>query len=232
MKVKRLKNFAVTFCFFNIASVGLANATTGTNNVIDNPELLYQAPVADDSAIMQKISIKRRFNTIEELCNRLNSINGISTQVKTHSASTREAFLVNIQNGTIKELLNQSANRLGYRWEFDARSGTVSFTALNPVLGVTELSGIGQDNNITVIPTWTILPNDRLISNTLYRWAKQANYQLVWDSKADFEISAGGEIKGSFRQAMNEVLKSFQKSANPIQANWYKNKVIVITSQK
>lgn len=80
------------------------------------------------------------------------------------------------------------------------------------------------------IRTWKILLSDKVISNTLERWAEQGGYQLVWKSNHDFEITSSAVITGTMRDSFNLVLLSFVDSNSPIKATWYKNKVIVITS--
>lgn len=76
---------------------------------------------------------------------------------------------------------------------------------------------------------WTILLSDRVISNTLERWAEASGYQLVWQSKSDFQISSDAEITGDLRYAFNQVLMSFAKTNSPLKATWYKNHVIVVS---
>lgn len=77
---------------------------------------------------------------------------------------------------------------------------------------------------------WKIYLNDKVISNTLERWAEEGGYQLVWKSQHDFEITSEATVNGSMRDAFNQVLLSFVDTSTPIKAVWYKNKVIVITS--
>ena len=61
------------------------------------------------------------------------------------------------------------------------------------------------------------------------RWAKQANYQLEWQVKADFPITSNWPITGSFEDAVNQVLKASRNTDTPIKAQWYsQNNVIVI----
>ena len=80
------------------------------------------------------------------------------------------------------------------------------------------------------IKTWKISLSDRVISNTLERWAEENGYQLVWKFQHDFEITSEAVITGTIRDAFNQVLLSFIDSSSPIRATWYKNKVIVITA--
>lgn len=77
---------------------------------------------------------------------------------------------------------------------------------------------------------WKIYLSDKVISNTLERWAEEGGYQLVWKSQHDFEITSEATINGNMKEAFNQVLLSFVDTNTPIKATWYKNKVIVITS--
>lgn len=80
------------------------------------------------------------------------------------------------------------------------------------------------------VRVWRVLLSDKVISNTLERWAEQGGYQLVWKSNHDFEITSSAVITGTIKESFNQVLLSFIDSNSPIKATWYKNKVIVITS--
>lgn len=103
-----------------------------------------------------------------------------------------------------------------------------------PVKLITEshqYTVIKVDNKALPTPkAWKIYLNDKVISNTLERWAEEGGYQLVWKSQHDFEITSEATINGNMKEAFNQVLLSFVDTSTPIKATWYKNKVIVITS--
>lgn len=82
---------------------------------------------------------------------------------------------------------------------------------------------------ITVNNNWTVNVKDKTLRNTMMRWAKQANYQLEWQVKADFPITSNWTIQGSFESAIAQVLKASRNTDTPIKSQWYSdNKVIVI----
>lgn len=111
---------------------------------------------------------------------------------------------------------------------------------LRPVESVNKLVKPEKELNKTVlsaltvpnekIQTWNIDIDDKVISVTLNKWALREGYTLIWDAKTDFQIQTSGVVKGTFKDAINEVLRSFKDTDSPLKANWYKNKVIKIIS--
>ena len=76
---------------------------------------------------------------------------------------------------------------------------------------------------------WVVNVKDKTLRNTMMRWAKQVNYQLEWQVKADFPITSNWTIQGSFESAIAQVLKASRNTDTPIKAKWYsQNNVIVI----
>jgi hypothetical protein len=77
---------------------------------------------------------------------------------------------------------------------------------------------------------WLIDVDDKVISATITKWAASEGYTLIWDSRSDFQIQTPSVLHGSLKGAINQVLKSFKNTGNPLRANWYTNKVVKITS--
>ncbi|MDD3266888.1 MAG: TcpQ domain-containing protein [Burkholderiales bacterium] len=77
---------------------------------------------------------------------------------------------------------------------------------------------------------WTYSIKDKYVSMTFAKWAKSAGYQLIWQASSDFEIQSSGVISSAtFKNAVNDVLRSFKYTDSPLKAEWYQNNVVVIT---
>lgn len=73
--------------------------------------------------------------------------------------------------------------------------------------------------------TWEVRVADVNIEATLKRWAKEAGFQLVWDTDKEFLIPASDSFAGSFEDALNRVLQSpgIRDSDDPLEAVIYAN---------
>ena len=188
------------------------------DNIIDNPEQLYQ-PVPD-SVLDTKITVQRTYYTINDLAASLNAIDGISTHISSMAAGTYSPVRVWLENGSIKELLNKTAAKLGYGWELQRQ--IIVFSALNPKkVVVSEVTTTSA--KAVKIQRWVLDPKDRTLRTALTKWSKQANWQLVWNVKADYPITTSWRIPGAFESAINEVLKATQNTDVPLMATMHDN---------
>jgi hypothetical protein len=78
--------------------------------------------------------------------------------------------------------------------------------------------------------TWTVVPSDLRLANTIDRWAKEAGMRLVWDAKKHVLISTSDSFNGTLKDALTRVLGSpaIRKSAYPLEACIYPNTPPVI----
>ena len=206
------------------------------NDVIDHPELLYQAKIADNSVLRQKITINRKFNNLNELITSLNSMRGISTFVRNKSATPPVSVLVQLDNATVLDLLNVATPKLGY--SFTLKNDVVVFTAITPQTTLTPyhmLPAVGASNlNAEIAPPlmWQLNPQDRTLRSALTKWCKTAHWQLVWNVNADYPIITTWNIAGSFETAVNEVLQASQTTNVPLLAIMHdKNHVLEVYSK-
>ena len=176
-------------------------------NVIDNPTLLYTAPLNQDGPLKQKITLKRKISNINDLTNVLNNISGIDTVVKTQSAAKVTPISLNLNNVTIEELLNASSKKLGFVWSW--QNDAINFYALNPV----KAKEVLLKNSI-----WVLNPQDKTLRNALTKWCKTVGWQLVWNVNADYPVVTVWNISGSFESAVNQVLKASQTTNIPLLA--------------
>lgn len=190
------------------------------DNVIDNPELLYTAPLNKNGPLFQKITLKKAVSNINEIVAVLNNISGINVSVRTKSQDTITPFNLDLNNATIKELLDASSKKLGYIWQF--KDNTVNFYAINPVRSFAAVS----KNS-----TWELSLGDKTLRNALSRWCKATGWQLVWNVNADYPIVTSWIIQGSFEKAVNQVLAASQSTNMPLLATMHdQNHVLEIYS--
>lgn len=194
------------------------------NTVLQDPQLLYQMPQKQDKILLQKITVNRKFRSINELIVLLNQVPQITTKLQSISVTEPIAVDINMIDGTILSLLNQTTVKLGYKYSSD--NGEITFYAINPnkVLPGSDKS---KDPNMT----WEITTNDRTLRAALNRWCKTANWQLIWNVNADYPITSNWMISGKFEHAVNEVLKASQETSLPLFAKMHdSNRVLEIYS--
>ena len=66
--------------------------------------------------------------------------------------------------------------------------------------------------------TWQVLLQDKTLSQTMFRWAQAAGWQIQWDAERDHPIEASIEIQATFVQALKMVMESLADSEYPLQA--------------
>lgn len=195
-------------------------------SVIDNPQLLYKAPKVQDSILEQKITINRTFKSLHELITRLDQIPQITTNVQNLSIDTPIPVNVNIASGTIENLLNQTASKLGYTWS--SNKGLITFNAINPESKITNLKA---GTAVKLSQIWELTPQDRTLRNVFTKWSKISGWQLIWNVNADYPVTSSWTITGTFEHATNEVLKASQQTSMPLLAKMHDaNKVLEIYS--
>jgi hypothetical protein len=79
--------------------------------------------------------------------------------------------------------------------------------------------------------TWDVRVDDQSIYRTLSRWAAQANpkRQIAWEIPREFEVSAGDSgdpFFGTFEEAVDRVLDSYESSDYPPKGCFYSNGVV------
>jgi len=65
---------------------------------------------------------------------------------------------------------------------------------------------------------WQVLLQDKTLSQTLFRWAQVAGWQIQWDAERDHPIEASIQIQATFVQALKMVMESLADSEYPLQA--------------
>ncbi|WAC71854.1 toxin co-regulated pilus biosynthesis Q family protein [Roseateles sp. SL47] len=65
---------------------------------------------------------------------------------------------------------------------------------------------------------WTVELSDHSFRQTLLRWTRIANWQLVWEVDRDFAIDAQVTLNGNFLQALDQAMTSLRDTDYPVQA--------------
>jgi hypothetical protein len=79
----------------------------------------------------------------------------------------------------------------------------------SPASSTAALAGQGK---------WVVDPRDGTLSQTLGRWAQEANWQISWEADRDFVIDTGLAMNGTLREAIELVMLSLAHTDYPLQA--------------
>lgn len=197
------------------------------DNIIDNPELLYQAPISDNSLLSQKVTVNWKFVSFEDFIQTLQKNYGIKSKTLSVAQDLRTPVLLYLDKGSLSDLIKQACDKFGYSWLY--KDEILIFRAINPkVVSMPAKNLVESSANVAV---WSLAPEDRSLRTALNRWCKKAKWQLVWNVKADYPITTSWNISGSFESAVNEVLRASQDTDMPLQATMYdSNHVLEIGS--
>lgn len=81
------------------------------------------------------------------------------------------------------------------------------------------------------VTTWAVRMEDRTISATLSRWAKDAGWAFSWDAPRDFPTAIPAVFSEPFERAVLDVVMAYSTSDSPIKAEFARfgsNKVLRI----
>ena len=73
---------------------------------------------------------------------------------------------------------------------------------------------------------------DRLMSNTVKRWAAATNYQVIWDAPPSSDAPINGDAviaSASMKEALERVISAMNQKGYDLQATVYSNRVIRFT---
>jgi len=69
--------------------------------------------------------------------------------------------------------------------------------------------------------TW-FLSTDKTLKENLQAWSQKAGWQVVWKIKdTDFRVTHNTTLKGSFMEAVEQVVTAYENGNTPISANLY-----------
>lgn len=79
---------------------------------------------------------------------------------------------------------------------------------------------------------WEVVPADRTLNTALARWAGVAGWQLVWELPVDYAVNVRTEIRGTFAEAVGQVVKSMETAEIPMKVIFYDgNRVLRIVAK-
>lgn len=218
-----MKKYSMILLILILFSINNSYPDSLLNNINHSIDNLSDDSESSSQYLNQKLTINKSFNSILQVVNVIHNMTQLQTKVTNLSADSVQMVNINQINGTLASFLDQVSKELNFNWSI--ADNTIIFSPVHPLIPKLLMEK-------TTLPSqeWTVSTDDKVISVTLNKWARQGGYSLVWDSNEDFQIQTGGTIDGTLRHAINEVLKSFSNTNAPLRANWYQNKVIVITS--
>lgn len=228
-----------------IVGVAVSHSVFSQTVTIANPDEVsdataYVMPTPLPTTFNSLVAMNRTFNNLTDFGSRIQSISGYNVLVSNQPSNITPVKIYQ-QNGTLESLLNQAALKFNARWKWNPKDAAIIFTynqskvASTPtVTAVKNDSQSTRKNQLIVqIPqSWSLNTSDRKLRNALSKWCKQAGWQLVWNTKVDYDITTNWpEIPGSFESAVNKVLIATQGSDTPLYAVMYdSNKVLEIRS--
>jgi hypothetical protein len=112
------------------------------------------------------------------------------------------------------------------------RSTDEAYPARAPALNLPVAPAAAEPPPVVVaardqVREWKVMPGDRSLARALARWAKDAEYPVIWE--ADKELPAfNASYHGSFMAALEQLMVDSGNSAYPVHACAYDNLVRVI----
>lgn len=71
------------------------------------------------------------------------------------------------------------------------------------------------------------------LSDAIYRWSEEVNWDLAWSSEVDYPISHDVDLGTDFEEAVSRVITAYSNSRTPLSAKfWTANKVLEVDSLK
>lgn len=210
----------------------------------------YFDPSSSDQSTKQvsvdsDITINRNFPNMASVLLKLNSLgfnatvatrNEFDPQDQNISTSTNIKAFINAAAAKFNYSVTINGSNIVFKGLYPAQPKPVvtPTPAIKPVVASLLTSESHPVKSAPAQPViignnWVVNVKDKTLRNTMMRWAKQVNYQLEWQVKADFPITSNWTIQGSFESAISQVLKASRNTDTPIKAKWYsQNNVIVI----
>ena len=77
-----------------------------------------------------------------------------------------------------------------------------------------------------VVEKWTAERGEYL-SGVLARWAKRADWNLVYESDADYRLSADGVVEGDFKAAVSRMIEAYGQNKPHLRVRFYNGNSVV-----
>ncbi|WP_206245871.1 toxin co-regulated pilus biosynthesis Q family protein [Novosphingobium terrae] len=72
----------------------------------------------------------------------------------------------------------------------------------------------------SIVEKWTA-DRGEYLSAVLGRWAKRADWKLVYESDADYRLSADGVIEGDFKGAVSRLIGAYSQNKPLLRIHFY-----------
>jgi len=77
------------------------------------------------------------------------------------------------------------------------------------------------------LPTWRAKPGEYL-TDVMRRWGKTAGYKVVKEGSDDWRLSVPVAVKGTFEEALQQIVTGFESTGRPPGVSIYSNKVVKV----
>jgi len=113
-----------------------------------------------------------------------------------------------------------------------ARENQIKILVQGPIVTLSENNALGKTDT-AILPierTWHI-PAGHLLSTAILEWAKEWNWNLIWQADVDYRISAPIVLTGDFLQTVGQVLDAYKSSNRPLWGDWNREQKILIVRE-
>lgn len=105
---------------------------------------------------------------------------------------------------------------------------TVEVESNQPPVAVAPIAVGGGSAAPVALPKWQAQKGLSL-HQVLDGWAKDAGWNVSWETDYDYRLEANAEFTGSFPQAVEEAVNAFANAYPPVLVTVYKNNTLVIS---
>lgn len=147
-------------------------------------------------------------------------------QIKIAGNSGAHVSATNV-SGSVNSLLDNLGKKARFSWFTDPQKCVVS-VLFDSETNTTERTKASAANVGGRTQEFKIQLGDVYVSRALARWGQEAGWRVIWDAPNDFPVAAEAQIRGTFREAIGNVMTSLAKTDFPVSAVFYQNNVVRI----
>jgi len=92
---------------------------------------------------------------------------------------------------------------------------------------------LAQTPFVPIVPvgrTWTI-PAGAMLSGAILDWAKEWDWNLIWQADVDYRISAPIVLTGDFLDTVGKVLDAYRLSPRPLWGDWNREQKVLVVRE-
>ena len=101
-------------------------------------------------------------------------------------------------------------------------SGVASGKSASSAQSITQVAPVPKP---APLPTWRAKSGEYL-TDVMRRWGKTAGYKVVKEGSDDWRLSVPVAVKGTFEEALQQIVTGFESTGRPPGVSIYSNKVV------